>query len=374
MNSSPIVKTFTPSVASPPGDTLQELLTERGMTQIELASRLGLDKKTINLIVSGNAALNEESAIGLERVFDIPAQFWLNLESQYQIVLARKAQLEKAKEFKEWVSKFMYADFVKRDWVKEVSSPRAYAEKAINLLNFFGVSDPDGWKAVYQDRDLGLSYRKSVKVSVKTHAISAWLRAGEIESQEIEAAAFDVSKFREALKEIRKLTILEDPKEIVGRIQALCAEAGVLYVVVRELPGLGINGVMRWYCGRPLIQQSFRMKWNDQFWFTFFHEAGHVLQNRKKQTFIDAVGIESDDKEREDDANRFAADILLNEKDYNEFLDSCDEYPDERKIRAFAKKVGIHAGIIVGRLMRDDILDYSDPALGLKCQFHDQSA
>ena len=113
------------------------------------------------------------------------------------------------------------------------------------------------------------------------------------------------------------------------------------------------------------------MKWNDQFWFTFFHEAGHVLQNRRKQVFIDATGIQSNDQTREAEADQFAAELLIPESAYNEFLLSCDEDPSENKIKKFASEIGIHPGILVGRLMRDQFLEYSDPALGLKCKFGD---
>lgn len=359
--------TFVPDEVSPPGDSLQEILSDLGMTQIELAERIGLDKKTINLIIQGKAVITSETALGLERVLGIPAQFWLNLESQFQIHQVRKAQWEQAASFKDWAGQFPYSEMSKNGWVEETPS-KFYDARAWNLLKFFGVKDPDCWKAVYQEKDLELAYRKSPKVSEKTHAISAWLRQGERKVVDQSLADYDPAKFREALDEIRKSTILESLGEIEPRIREHCAPAGVYFFVVKELPGLGINGVTRWIGGRPFIQQTCRMKWNDQFWFTFFHEAGHVLQNRRKQLFIDATGIESDDKEREDDADRFAANLLIPESDFKKFLIRCDDAPDVDQIQVFAKRIGIHPGIVVGRLMRDQILEYSDPAQSLKCK------
>lgn len=367
MNPDQDLKTFLPDEVSPPGESLQEILSDRGMTQIELSERIGLDKKTVNLIIQGKAALTSETALGLERALGLPAQFWLNLENQFQISQARKSQKEHAADFKDWTAQFPYSEMAKNGWVDE-TPPRAYADRAWNLLEFFGVKDPDCWKAVYQEKDLELAYRKSPKVSQKTHAISAWLREGERKTISVNLPEYDQTKFKDVLGEIRKLTVLEDLGRIEPLLKEHCASAGVLFLVVKELPGLGINGVTRWTGGRPFIQQTCRMKWNDQFWFTFFHEAGHVLQNRRKQLFIDATGIESDDKEREDDADRFAANFLIPESKYKRFLIQCDDDPDEDQIRDFARRMGIHPGIIVGRLMRDQILDYSDPAQGLKCK------
>lgn len=367
MNPNHDLTTFVPEEVSPPGDSLQEILSARGMTQIELAERIGLDKKTINLIIQGKAVITSETALGLERVLGIPAQFWLNMETQFQIQQARNAQREQASSFKDWASQFPYSEMSKNGWVEE-TAPKSYGERALNLLRFFGVKDPDCWKAVYQEKDLELAYRKSPKVSEKTHAISAWLREGERKAMDLSLADYDAAKFREALDEIRKSTVLENLQQIETRIQEHCANVGVYFFVVKELPGLGINGVTRWIGGRPFIQQTCRMKWNDQFWFTFFHEAGHVLQNRKKQLFIDATGIESDDKEREDDADRFAANLLIPEADYKKFLIRCADEPDEDQIRIFAKRIGIHPGIIVGRLMREEVLEYGHPAQSLKCK------
>ena len=72
-----------------PGETLIELLEEKGMTQLELAERMGRPHKTINEIVKGKTTITPETAIQLEGVFSVPASFWMNLESNYQVALAR---------------------------------------------------------------------------------------------------------------------------------------------------------------------------------------------------------------------------------------------------------------------------------------------
>jgi hypothetical protein len=159
---------------------------------------------------------------------------------------------------------------------------------------------------------------------------------------------------------------MENPNEFVPRMQQLCADAGVLYLLVPELPSMGVSGVTRWLGERPLIQQCLRFKTNDHFWFTFFHEARHVLQNRRRHVFIEAPGLLEEDVAHEDDANRFAAETLIPAKEY---ADNMGKGPGTTEIRAFARRIGVHPGIVVGRLQRDKVLAYGHPAGNLKVKF-----
>ena len=76
----------------PPGEILAEELEARGMTQKELAARLGRPAQAINEIIKAKKAITPETAIGLERVLGIDAQFWTNLESNYRLTLARRRE------------------------------------------------------------------------------------------------------------------------------------------------------------------------------------------------------------------------------------------------------------------------------------------
>jgi HTH-type transcriptional regulator/antitoxin HigA len=89
-----VTKTKTyPDVAIPPGEYLVEEIEERGMTQKELAKRMGRPLNAINEIIKGKKAITAQTALQLEDVLpEIPARFWLNLETDYQLT---KALIEK---------------------------------------------------------------------------------------------------------------------------------------------------------------------------------------------------------------------------------------------------------------------------------------
>ncbi|HEX5497114.1 MAG TPA: helix-turn-helix domain-containing protein [Mycobacteriales bacterium] len=75
---------FTPDYATPPGDTLAEWLDEQSMSQVELATRLGMSPGAVGQLVHGIAPLGTDTAVKLERVTGIPARIWTSLEAYYQ--------------------------------------------------------------------------------------------------------------------------------------------------------------------------------------------------------------------------------------------------------------------------------------------------
>jgi len=84
------INRFNPDIAFSPGETLLETIDALGMSQAELAARMKVTEKHINLIIKGEASLTEEIALKLERVLGIPASFWENLEHQYRQYLVDK--------------------------------------------------------------------------------------------------------------------------------------------------------------------------------------------------------------------------------------------------------------------------------------------
>jgi HTH-type transcriptional regulator/antitoxin HigA len=349
--------------ATSPGVTLQDSLDALGMSQAELSERAGISDKTINRIIKGIDPVTHSTALALEKVLQVPAGFWLNLESNYREHLARQVEVRTLAGFADWARRFPYPDMIRKGYV---SAARTAEEKAGVLLRFFGVATPDQWQAVYEEMELELSFRKSEGTSDRMPVLSAWLRQGEILAQAAAGGEFDATTFSQNLQTIRSFT-RETPPTFVSKMKTLCAEAGVIFELVPELPGLGVSGVMRWFHGRPLIQQSLLFKTNDNFWFTFFHEAKHVLQMRKKQIFIEGGKSQPEDIKREEEANRFAGEILIPGDAWETFVRK-GHFECER-IRTFARSIAIHPGIVAGRLLKEGRVDYSKPQAKLRAKF-----
>lgn len=345
----PIHNQYSPDLVSSPGDTLMEILEARGMSQADLAERTGRPKKTINEIIKGKGPITPATALQFERVLGTPASFWNTREQHYRESLARQAERNSLQGQIDWLKQFPIKAMIGFGWLPEFDDS---VELLGAVLNFFGIATPTQWHNVWLDSFV--AFRQSPAFESDPYAVSAWLRQGEIEAQRLECAPYSAESFFNALQVIREFT--DQPPELFQpETVRLSAEAGVAVAFVPELPKVRASGATRWLTpNKALIQVNLRYKTDDQLWFTFFHEAGHILKHGKRDVFIE----DGDDpvmKEKEDEAHRFAADFLIPIAEYRRFTNKSRYYSKE-EIIDFAQQIGIAPGIVVGRLQHDNFL------------------
>ena len=343
-------------LAIPPGETLADEIAARSMSQTELAARLGRPVQVVNEIIHGKKAITDNTALGLEKVLGIPAAFWVNLEQNYRMTRARLQEGAHLLAEAEWLKELPVREMQKRGWIV---AGRNTQEKVRALLQFFGVANVSAYRKTTEV----LGFRISENAKLSPGALAAWLRKGELEAQKIETRPFDSSLLLDAAGAARSMT--EQPaQEFAPRLTRLFADAGVAFVVVRELPKTGANGVARWLTDRKaLIQLNLRYKWQDIFWFTLFHEVCHVLKHGNQKIIIDGI-----DKKGafENEANQWAADFLIPPSAWSEFRHGSPF--NKSIIITFARQIGISPGIVVGRLQRERRMKYSEMT-GLKGRF-----
>ncbi|MBF0552167.1 MAG: HigA family addiction module antidote protein [Deltaproteobacteria bacterium] len=336
---------YIPDDLVTPGEVLEDYLEAYSMTQAELATRTGLTKKTINEIIRGKSPITPETALKLERTLGRPAHFWNNLERQYQEDKIRLAEQARLQSHLDWLKRIPLNDLIKLGWIPKLKDKVAQLEA---VLRFYGIASPEQWITVWQEHQV--AYRRTHCFESDAESVSAWLRQGEIEAQKMDCAPFDRNRFQDILAKIRELT-KEIPQVFQPKLVELCASAGVAVVFVPELPKIGVYGVTRWMGDKAVIQLSLRYKSNDHLWFTFFHEAGHILKHGRKEVFIESNGL---DGAKEEEANAFARDKLIPPNALRRFL--AEGQPTLAAIQLFADEVGIAPGIVVGRLQHDGLL------------------
>jgi len=322
------------------------------MSQSELAQRMGRTKKTINEIIKGKAEITIDTALQIELVLGTPASFWIERERLYREYLARKNENQRLKGYLGWLKQIPYRQMTELGWLK------FYEDKIEQLresLNFFAVVSPEQWEEIW-GINLSIDFRKSQAFDSDKGAITAWLRQGEIEASKINCADYNELKFRDALRQIRSLTV-KSIEVFQPQMIELCAAAGVALVFVPELPKTRVCGATRWLGSqKALIQLSDRYKTNDHFWFSFFHEAGHILLHGKRILFLEGQDIQDTIKEKE--ADIFAANFLIDSRDWQRFV--ANNSLSKKAINQFAEQLGIHPGIIVGRMQHEQIISYQN--------------
>ncbi len=342
-----LINEYQPDYTVLPGEVLAYELELRGMKQQELAKRTGLTPKHIVSLVKGKSGITSETAIKLERALGMPAEYWLNLESQFQETQARMAEEGKLERDLGWLKKIPVNVMTKFGWIKKFKDKK---EQLVEVLQFFGIASVEQWDDIWPT--LNVAYRQHNTHEVFPEAVSAWLRQGEILASAIQCNNYDKHKFRQVLDEIRGLTT-QPPEVFVPEMRKLCASAGVAVVLVPALPKTGVSGATRWANqNKAIIQLSLRYKTDDHLWFSFFHEAGHILLHGKKEMFLEgANGLEV---EKEEEANQFSENELIPIKEFSEFI-SIGAF-SKASIIQFADSMGIAPGIVVGQLQHKGLL------------------
>jgi HTH-type transcriptional regulator / antitoxin HigA len=336
---------YTPNKAIHPGHIVARVLEREGMTQKNLCERTGLSEKHVSQIINGEASLTVETALLLENALGGAASFWINLEKNYQETVARLERVSLLKKEAGNVGRFPYAELIKRGQVEQTS----HREKKVeNLWKFFGVNS-----LAFVSTTEAIAYRKRPGKEVKIEAIAAWLRCGELEGKKRKIPPFSDRKLKQNVSKLRGITS-KDPKDFSQEAQELLAEAGAQLVYVPHFPGTGVSAAVRWVGDNPLIQLSLLGAYADIFWFNLFHEIGHVLLHRKKEKFIEFDNRDlSAAQEKEKDADNYASDVLIPKDAYGRFLGQRNF--SKAAVAKFAKDIGIHPGIVEGRLCHDAV-------------------
>lgn len=346
---------FTPDWVSPPGETILDLLEERDWTQVQLAERLGYTPKHVSLLINGKVSITEEAALKLERVLGSSVGFWLNREAQYRAQLARLEEGERLQKWTPWLAELPVQELMKQGVIeKRPINAKNKPGLVKEFLQFFGVASPEDWGSYYAG--MNGAFRRTKEAQSDVGAISAWLRCGEIEAEHLDCPKYNKAKFEKAVQVIRSLTLLSQ-EESVLQMQQLCQRAGVVFVLVPSIPQAHVSGLARWLNPhRALIQLSMYGKSNDRFWFTFFHEVAHVLLHDKEDIFLDEwSGRTCVESEQEREADRWAREFLIPPQ----YEAQLAQLKSKESVIEFARQIGLHPGIIVGRLQHDQIIQPS---------------
>lgn len=330
-------KEFRPDWASAPGDTLTDILGERNLPISEFAHRMGWRPEDAQDLLQGRTTITIAIARQLERVIGASVEFWMSRDFQYR---EDSARLHVAHE--EWLSELPLGDMIKFGWLK----PMHPSDEVAACLRFFSVPSVRAWKEEYAALQEMVAFRTSPSFDSRPAAVAAWLRQGEIESEAIHCRPWNARGFHQTLSSIRALTREKDPGRFIPELQRSCAENGVAVAIVRAPTGCRASGATRFLSrDKALLLLSFRYLTDDHFWFTFFHEAGHLLLHGKRDLFLE--GLDTPSNKEEQEANEFAARILVPAEFHPELL----ALPaDGHAVISFARRVGVSPGIIVGQM------------------------
>jgi HTH-type transcriptional regulator/antitoxin HigA len=329
----------------PPGEYLSEVLDSKGLTQADLARRIGRPLQAVNEIVKGTKAITADTALQLEKALNVPASLWTGLEAHFQITKARLAEEKRIEIEAALLLAVPYKQLA--EW-HCVAKTRDDKNKVRELHRFYGVASLNN---VERLKSYAAAFRVGKTREASPLALEAWIRCGELRAGASESGGpFDRRKLRGSLNAIRGLST-KSAREFEPELKRVLAGCGVSLVMLPHFPKTYAQGATFWMKpNRPVLLMSYRGRWADVFWFSLFHEIGHILLHGKK-TFIDDQGLGGGASRYEKEANEFAAEALLPARQFRIFIRQADF--SRAAIERFAGQIGLSRGIVIGRLQHD---------------------
>ena len=343
-----------------PGAFLNEMLKLRGIKKKDFASRCGRPTKIISEIISGKGTITPATSLQFERVLGESAEFWLNLNSKYQLQQEREKERSKvtSEKLKKWVSQFPLAKMVEKGYVPERHSLNQQIDE---LLRFFGISSIDRYDDYWDSRAISARFKQNSHKECDKDAVAVWLRQGEILASEKSCQPYDKKSFLNMLPRIKELTV-SPWNEIENALIDLCANVGVAVALVPNLPKTGLRGAAYWASrDKAVIVLSDRNKSEEQVWFAFFHEVAHLLLHSRKAICLSESIEEVAEQRYETEADQYAANLLIPSKEIERFREISGgdvSSVDENVIKFFAQFSGVSPGLFLYRLQYEGIVDW----------------
>ena len=332
-----------PARVTAPGRILDRELEARGWTQKELADIMGRPAQTINEIIRGSKQITPETAIELSEAFGTSAEFWMNLETNYRLHLARKEKDEPDIPRKSRLYNIApISELVKNQWIQKTES---IDELEQQVCKFFGISTLD------ESPQLAVNFRCAQHRDPVVSSQMAWVKRVENLAKQQTVVSFERSKLAAAIPEI--LACTEQVKS-VAQIPRLLMRLGVHFVIVPHLSKTYLDGAAFYLNGNPVIALTLRYDRIDSFWFTLMHELGHIVAGHQGSYLDNLDALEDNDEETE--ANQKAAEWLINYRALQGFVTGTKKYFSRKAIEDFAQTQRRHPGIILGRLHHDKLV------------------
>ena len=338
---------FENKIAFHPGYYIKEYIEEIGLTQEDFANRLGTTPKNISYIIRGEQSISIDIANKLSRMSGTSVKYWLNLQNDYDTIVFEIKNLQEINEEREVFKSLKYSYF--RDNFNLPYVPGKIDEQIKYVREFLNVSS----LTVFKKKDMYVNFRKADLNQTEINTIKANIMvqiAANISLKEVDIPKYDKKSFLKAIE--YALTLTKDHKEFYKIIKKEFYKCGVDLIVLPNLLGSKINGASKKIVDHVMLMVNDRNSNSDSFWFTLFHEIGHIINGDF------GISFEKEEGKEEENANKFAEDKLIPSKEYDEFI-------KKRKFTLnslieFSNEINRDPGIVLGRLQKDKLISYDD--------------
>lgn len=340
---------YDDKIAFHPGYYIKEIVEESGLTQEDFAKRLDTTPKNLSLLIRGEQNLSIDIAMKLSRMIGTGVSYWLNLQNAYDALIAEFKSKEELAQERLIFSNLDYKYF--REYFNLPDLPRKIDEQIVQVRSFLNVAT----LTVLKKPDMAVSFRSATGEMSEANIVKAntMVQIATNIALKTESPKFSKPLFEEAVR--HALTLTKDHSTFYPLIKEAFCKAGVILVILPNISGSKINGATKKVGNNIMLLVNDRRLNSDTFWFTLFHEIGHIMNGDY------GISFDSESGEQEEIANKFAEDMLIPCEQYQQF--TAENRFDIQSIRRFAKRIDRDPGIVLGRLLNDGKVNYDDWSL-----------
>lgn len=337
---------YDDKIAFHPGYYIKEIVEDSGLTQEDFAKRLDTTPKNLSLLIRGEQSLSIDIAMKLSRMIGTSVSYWLNLQNAYDALIAEFKSKEELVQERVIFSFLDYKYFREHFGLPDL--PRKIDEQIVYVRNFLNVST----LTVLKKRDMAVNFRSATGELAEANIIKAniMVQIATNIALKTEASKFNKTLFEEAVR--YALTLTKNHSTFYPLIREAFAKAGVIFVILPNISGSKINGATKKVGNNIMLMVNDRRLNSDTFWFTLFHEIGHIMNGDY------GISFDAESGEQEEIADKYAENMLIPCELYRKFIE--ENRFDVQSISIFAKKIDRDPGIVLGRLLNDGKVAYND--------------
>lgn len=339
-----------------PGEYLREWIEDdgNGLSQKDLANRMGVSRKLVNGILCGRDPITVETAIRLERVTGIPRDAWSRFEGKYREDLARIKDEEALESHVDEIGPQL-GSYLRK--VGATSATRRHPGRMVaDMLGFLGFGSYEAYVEARGSLMACVATLRESNRKIDPASLMVWKAAGERTERMLRAhtLTYDETALRALIPRLRARAALSDDS-MISDIQKMLEGVGVVYQFVSAPDSFPLHGITWWTDnGVPVIQQTGRRKKDGFLIWTLFHEIGHILTDEKRSVRVDSYNESGNGSQDEKAANNFAKDTLFGQGGLSIF----HGLTTTQSIEEAARAAGICPGVAIVEMHRKRMLDY----------------
>ncbi|MGG7034457.1 MAG: HigA family addiction module antitoxin [Flavobacterium sp.] len=341
-----------PFEATHPGTLLKDELEARGINQKDFAVEMGMQRTMLNEILKGKRPITADLAILLESALEIPADYWMRFQSQYEIDLARikEKNIQKQTNIDLWK---IIKQYVPVNYFKKIGYfVDNLVDDIAKIKEVYNINSVDELVGLSAKQKYSL-FRKSDKLKIDERNVLAWNVVAKYEANKQVVNAFIPEKIPNLVEELN--SVFFENKDTVSTVKTILNDYGIKFVLVEKLEKTPVDGYTFWSQDNPAIALTLRHSRIDNLAFTLMHEIGHIflhLKGDKEQQFFDLTTKNSHLETIETEADNYATESLIPQAVWAR-IKNQGVIPDN-KIVELAKENKIHPAILLGRISHEN--------------------